>query len=83
MANNLAFYRAKAGLNQRELGEKIGLGDASISFFEHSTLSVKNAEKLAKVLNVNIIALLGSDVLRVLPKNEEEKQILIDIIKEL
>jgi transcriptional regulator with XRE-family HTH domain len=81
--NNLALYRAKAGLNQRELGEKVGLGDASISFFEHSTLSVKNAEKIAKILNVNVIALLGADALKVLPKTEEEKQILIDIIKGL
>lgn len=81
--NNLAVYRAKAGLNQRELGEKTGFSDASISFFEHSTLSVKHAKVIAEALNVNIFALLGADALRILPTTEEDKQILIDMIKGL
>lgn len=39
--NNLALYRAKAGLNQRELGEKVGLGDAvSGKYVEINNLNV-------------------------------------------
>lgn len=81
--NNLALYRAKKGLNQRELGEKLGLGDATISLAEHSKLPVKTAIKAAEILDVNVFTLLGSDVLRLVPKTEEDKQALIEIIKGL
>lgn len=81
--NNLALYRAKKGLNQRELGEKLGLGDATISLAEHSKLPVKTAIKAAEILDVNVFTLLGPDVLRLVPKTEEDKQALIEIIKGL
>lgn len=81
--NNLAFYRAKKGLNQRELGEKLGLTDASVSLAEHSKLPVKTALKASEILNVNVFSLLGTDALRIVPKTEEEKEALIKVIKEL
>ena len=81
--NNLAFYRAKKGLNQRELGEKLGLTDASISLAEHSKLPVKTAIKAAEVLGVNVFSLLGADALRVLPLTAEDKEALIQVIREL
>jgi transcriptional regulator with XRE-family HTH domain len=81
--NNLAIYRAKAGLNQRQLGEKIGLKDASVSLAEHSKLPIKTAQKAAEVLNVNVFALLGTDALRIVPKTKEDKEALIEVIKGL
>ena len=81
--NNLALYRAKKGLNQRELGEKIGLTDASVSLLEHRALSVKHAKEIAPILDVNVFALLGTDVLKLVPQTEEDKEVLIKIIKEL
>ncbi|MCR4661673.1 MAG: helix-turn-helix transcriptional regulator [Clostridia bacterium] len=83
MANNLAKYRAKKGLNQRELGEKLGLGDATISLAEHSKLPVKTALKASEILDVNVFTLLGTDVLRLIPKTEEDKQALIEIIRNI
>ena len=83
MANNLALYRAKKGLNQRELGEKLGLGDATISLAEHSKLPVKTALKASEILDVNVFTLLGSDVLRLVPKTDEDKAALIEVIKGL
>lgn len=83
MSNNLALYRAKKGLNQRELGEKLGLTDASVSLLEHRALSVKHAQEIAPILGVNVFALLGTDVLKLVPQTEEDKEVLIKIIKEL
>ena len=83
MANNLAVYRAKKGLNQRQLGEKLGLTDASISLFEHSKLPVKNAIKIAEILDVNVFSLLGTDALRIVPTSEADKEALIEIIRGL
>lgn len=83
MGNNLMYYRARSGLNQRELGEKIGLGDATISLAEHSKLPVKTALKAAKVLNVNAFTLLGTDALRLIPKTEEDREALIETIKNI
>ena len=81
--NNLAFYRAKKGLNQRELGEKLGLGDAAISLAEHSKLPVKTALKAAEILDTNAFTLLGADALRLVPKTEEDKEALIAVIRSL
>lgn len=83
MANNLAFYRAKNGLNQRELGEKLGIGDATVSLAEHSKLPVKTALKASEILNVNVFTLLGTDVLRLVPSTEEDKEALIEVIRSL
>ena len=81
--NNLAFYRAKKGLNQRELGEKLGLTDASISLAEHSKLPIKAALEASKILDVNVFTLLGTDSLKLIPKTEEDKAALIEVIKNL
>jgi len=78
--NNLAIYRAKKGFNQRELGEKLGLTDASVSLAEHSKLPVKTALSAAEILDVNVFTLLGTDVLRLLPTTEEDKKALIEVI---
>ena len=83
MANNLAFYRAKKGLNQRELGDKLGLNDATVSLAEHNKLPVKTALKCSEILDVNVFTLLGTDVLRLVPETEEDKKALIEVIKNL
>ena len=83
MANNLAFYRAKKGLNQRDLGDKLGLNDATISLAEHSKLPVKTAIRASEILDVNVFTLLGTDVLRLVPQTEEDKKALIEVIKDL
>lgn len=81
--NNLAYYRAKKGLNQKQLGEKLGLTDASVSLAEHSKLPVKTAIKASEILGVNVFSLLGADALRIVPLTEEDKKSLIEVIKGL
>ena len=83
MANNLAFLRIKHGLTQKEFGEKVGMATHAVGYSENHRCSVELAEKTAITLGVNIFEILGSDVLRVLPKTEEDKAILIKMIKEL
>lgn len=83
MANNLAYLRIKHGLTQKALADSVGIATHAVGYSENHNCTVKLAEKASVVLGENILEILGSDVLRVLPKNEEEKQILIKMIKEL
>lgn len=81
--NNLAKYRGQHGLTQEQLGEKLGISKAGVSHLEKNQISPANAQKCAEILGENYFAIMGSDVLKAVPKTEEEKSILIDIIKSL
>ena len=83
MANKLVKYRGKHGLTQAELGEKLGVTKATISYIEKNRLSAKQAQKCAEVLNENVFNILGLDALKIVPKTEEDKNILIETIKNL
>lgn len=50
----LKLLRIKAGLTQKEMAEKLGVDQTSISAWEvgRATPTVKNVKKLATVLNV-------------------------------
>ena len=81
--NNIAFYRAKHGLTQKEFGEMVSMHVHAVGYAEHHTCSVKLAKQTAEILGENIFDIMGTDILKVLPKTEEEKQIIINMIKEL
>lgn len=83
MANNLVKYRGKHGFTQEKLGEKLGVTKATISYIEKNRLSAKQAQKCAKILNENVFNILGLDVFKIVPKTEEDKNILIETIKNL
>lgn len=83
MANNIAFYRIKHGLTQKAFGEKIGMATHAVGYSENHRCSVALAKKTAIALGENPFNVLGSDVLRLLPTTEEDKEILIKMIKEL
>ncbi len=81
--NNIAFYRTKHGLTQKEFGEMVGMHVHAVGYAEHHACSVKLAKQTAEILRENIFDIMGTDILKVLPKTEEEKQIIINMIKEL
>ena len=83
MANNLMKLRGKHQLSQSDLAKKIGITKQGLSFNEVKRVSFKVASKAAEVLGENVFAVLGSDALVALPKTEEDKRILIQIIEEL
>ena len=83
MANNLAFLRIKHGLTQKEFGKQIGMATHAVGYAEHHRCSVALAKKTAIALGENVFDVMGSDVLRILPTTDEEKEKLIKIIKEL
>lgn len=82
--NNIRKIRAQQGMSGSDLAKKMGVSRAFISRAElDCIIGKKNIKKFSEILNVNPIYLLGADNFKILPKNEEEKQILIDIIKKL
>ena len=81
MANNLAKFRGKHGLTQEQLGEKLGISKAGVSHLEKNNLCPKTAKKIAQIFDENVFALLGTDVLKEIPKTEEDKKALIETIE--
>lgn len=81
--NNLARLRGKHGYTQQELANKLGVGKAGVSFWETHKITPNKALECAKVLNENMFYILGKDVLRALPKTEEDKEALLKVISEL
>jgi len=81
--NNVAFYRAKHGLTQKEFAEKVGMHTHAVGYAENHHCSVKLAKDTAEALGENVFDILGADALKILPKTEEDKQILIEMIKGL
>ncbi len=81
--NNLAFFRVKHGLTQKEFGEMVGMHVHAVGYAENHHCTVKLAKQIAEAFGENVFDILGADVLKVLPKTEEEKQIIINMIKNL
>ena len=81
--SNLTKIRGKHGLTQTELGKVLGISRAGMSYIEKAPLSAKNAQKVAAILGENVFTILGEDVLKLKPQTEEDKQALIEIIKNL
>ena len=81
--NNLEKIRAKHGLTQTALGDKLGRTRAAVSILEKRTLSVKNAEMIASVLHENVFDVLGLDVLKKIPTNRADKERLLNIINSI
>lgn len=82
--NRLAKERGLKGMTQGELGEKLGgITKAAVSFAEKNHISVNMAKNCAEILGVNMFSILGTDALKAIPQTEEDKEILINIIKEL
>ena len=83
MANNIAFYRIQHGLTQKEFGEKIGMATHAVGYAENHSCTVKLAKETAALLDENPFRILGTDVLKLIPQTEEDKEILIKMIKEI
>ena len=83
MANNIERLRGKHGISQTELAKKIGCTKQSLNYSEHGHVTLKTAQKISEVLGENLFKVLGTDSFVTLPKTEEEKDYLINLIKEL
>ena len=83
MANNLAKIRGEHQISQTELASKIGVTKQGLCFNEKGKCSVQIATKAAAVLGENVFNVLGTDALVLIPKTEEDKEVLIELIRSL
>lgn len=84
MANKLAYYRMKHRMTTTELGRlATNSQHHAVTFHEKNHLSAKAAIKYAKVLNENPFSILDSDVLTLMPKTQEDKEILLRVISSI
>lgn len=84
--NNIKKHRGSLGLSQQQLADKIGVSRATIiglENYDNIYLSIETAKKLSELFNCSIVDVYGVDILRYVPRNEEEKKQIIDIINEL
>ena len=83
MGNNLSKLRGKHQLTLTEMAKKLGMTKQGLSFNEKVRISPKVAIKAAEILGENVFDILGSEALVIKPLTEEDKDILIKMIKEL
>ncbi len=85
MANNLEHYRMKHGMTVKELCFRAhgNRNHSVIILHENGRLTPKAASKYAAVLNENVFDLLGEDALALIPRTLEEKQKLLDIVRNI
>lgn len=83
MANNIAKLRGKHQITQQALADKIGVTKQGLSFNEVGKTNPKMAGAIAEALGENIFTVLGADALVLLPRTAEDKEILIQMIREL
>ena len=71
---NIKKARKKAGLTQKELGEKLDVGAATVSAFEKDKTNIKHStlEKIAKALDVNVFDLYDEPIKSIM-KEEADK----------
>ena len=84
---NLAHYRKKRNMTQKELADKLGVKHNTISSWESGTTSIDidTLFKICEILKISIIDIYGRDSID-LPKNsdnDESLQQLIDDYKSL
>ena len=60
---NLKDFRNRAKLSQKELGDKLGLSDVTISKYEKGEYdpSIETLIKMAKIFNVSVDSLVGNN----------------------
>lgn len=79
---NLKILRIKKGCTMAEVAGQVGITKQRYNQIEKGNISkgYRNEEmwrKLADFFGVDVFALMGSEVLTILPRNEEEKKSLL------
>lgn len=80
--NKLKNLRASRCLTQDALAEKLGVSRTTIANSEKE-LPVSLALKCEKVFKCSAVALLMDDNIKIKPRNEEERECLIQAVREL
>lgn len=64
IAKNIAFYRKKSGLTQKQFAEKLGVKNTAVCNWENgnNSIDIANLVKASKVLNVSTNILMGATV---------------------
>lgn len=78
--NNLEKIRGSKGLTQDKLGKMAGVTRAAVCSIEKSKMNGEQAVLYGKLLEVNPFELIGTDVLRLMPKTQEDKEVLMRVI---
>ena len=66
IAKNIAFYRKKSGLTQKQFAEKLGVKNTAVCNWENgnNSIDIENLAKACNVLNVSADDLIGTTVVR-------------------
>lgn len=85
LSENIAYYRRKKGMTQKELAEKTGLSRSFISQIENNTNTPSNDSlfKIAEVLGISVESL--KDIGKIYVKDEDTEiiKLLIDLTLDL
>lgn len=78
IAKNLAFYRKRAGLTQKELAEKLGLSHNSISSWENgkNSIDIETLFEVCEILGVTINDMYGGMAIKDATITVKERELL-------
>lgn len=72
--NNLAKIRGKHCMTQEELARHLGVTKAGVCAMEKRHITLRQAQKCAKVFGVSVFEILGDDVFTFKPTKTEDKE---------
>lgn len=78
--DNITEMRIKKNMSILDIANALGISKQRMYYIRKRPLTYEMAVKISKILECNVIDLMGADILKVLPKNEKEKQKVLDIV---
>ena len=84
-AENLKYFRKRAGLTQQELADKIGVSRSTIGMYESAEREpdFETLEAIADVLNVNMSILLGEEKSTPVISDEGEVSVIFNQLNDV
>lgn len=81
--NNLLRIRIDRNLTQQDLADLLGMTKSNVCYMETHELTFRSAERIAKILKVNVFEIMGEDIFKSTPKTSEDIVVLEKVLEEL
>lgn len=83
--NNIKYYRGISGLSQEKLASMAGMSRTNLTYIEMGYMNTvsKGVEKIAEILGVSIIKLLGEENMKYIPESVEDIDYMISLLENM
>ena len=83
--NNIKYYRGIFGLSQEKHASMVGMSRTNLTYIEMGYMNTvsKGVEKIAEILGVSIIKLLGEENMKYIPESVEDIDYMISLLEDM